>query len=110
MALFVCKVGGHEGASSVQTKNFSISINSYNTEQTWSVDLTGYNVDSNGSNLLLGITGITGYGSISSTGATAGLSDFRIDSYNPTTHVATVKGRGRFSASSLNCTATIFVL
>lgn len=94
----------------IQEKTFSMVLNGYNTDQSYSVDLSSYasKIANNGSNLRAAIKSL-GSQSTSSTGMTMGAT-FKSLVYNPNSHVATVTYHNMVSATTLNATGVIFII
>lgn len=107
MAFFDCQ---SDGTIEIQEKTFSMVLNGYDTDNTYTVDLSNYasKIKDDGSNLRAAIKSL-GNQSTSSTGMTMGAT-FKSLTYNSTTHIATVTYHNKISATTLNATGVIFII
>jgi hypothetical protein len=98
------------GTLDIQEKTFSMVLNGYDTDKSYSVDLSNYasKIKDDGSNLRAAIKSL-GSQSTSSTGMTMGVT-FKSLVYNPNSHIATVTYHNTISATTLNATGVIFII
>lgn len=103
------KVSNGETAQ-IQEKTFSMVLNGFNTDITYTVDLSNYasKIKDDGSNLRAAIKSL-GSQSVSSTGMTMGAT-FKSLIYNPTSHIASVTYHNMITETTLNATGVIFII